>query len=69
MRVTLRKDDQEEPKMRHKIRRPYRWAYAVFSALILSLIGWSGPAAGQYSESARLAPDPTGFGKFAVVTS
>jgi hypothetical protein len=55
--------------MRHKIRRPYRWAYAVFSALILSLIGWSGPTAGQNSESARLAPDPTGFGKFAVVTS
>jgi hypothetical protein len=55
--------------MRHKIRRPYIWAYAVFFALILSLIGWSGPAAGQYSESARQAPDPTGFGKFAVATS
>lgn len=55
--------------MRHNVRRPYRWAYAVFFALNLSLIGWSGPAAGQDLGSARQAPDPTGFGEFAVVTS
>jgi hypothetical protein len=69
MCVALRKDDQEENKLRYKVRRPYRWAYAVFFALILSLIGWPGPAAGQNSGSARQAPDPTGFGEFDVVTS
>jgi hypothetical protein len=69
MRVALWKDDQEENKLRHKVRRPYRWAYGVFFALILSLIGWPGPAAGQNSGSDRQAPDPTGFGEFAVVTS
>src|SRR5215467_14114125 len=69
MRVALRKDDQEEDKMRHQVRRPYGWAYAVSFALILSLIGLSGPAAGQNSGSARQAPDPTGLGEFAVATS
>src|SRR5262249_30073759 len=69
MRIAFRKDDQEEAKMRYKVLRPYRWAYAVFFALFLSLIGWPGPAAGQNSGSDRQAPDPTGFGEFAVVTS
>src|SRR5262245_19441512 len=69
MCVALRKDDQEENKLRYKVRRPYRWSYAVFFALILSLIGWPFPAAGQNSGSARQAPDPTGLGEFAVVTS
>jgi hypothetical protein len=44
-------------------------AYGVFFALILILVGWPGPAAGQNSGSARQAPDPTGLGEFAVVTS
>jgi hypothetical protein len=69
MRLALRKDDQEENKLRHKVSRPYRWAYGVFFALFLGLIGWPGPAAGQNSDPARQAPDPTGFGEFAVVTS
>src|SRR5262245_49154180 len=69
MRVAPRKDDQEVNTLRHEICRPYRWAYGVFFALILSLIGWSGSVAGQNSGSARQAPDPTGFGEFAGVTS
>src|SRR5712692_1219496 len=45
------------------------WACAGFCALILSMIGWPGSAAGQAVLTAGRAPDPTGQGEFAVATS
>ncbi len=45
------------------------WACAGFYALILSMMGWPGSAAGQGVLTAGRAPDPTGQGEFAVATS
>src|SRR6476660_1612971 len=49
---------------------PQGWRVCeLFFALILSMIGLSGAAAGQTVRTAGRAPDATGQGEFAVVTS
>lgn len=68
MRIVLRKDDHNPEKMTHQVHH-HRWAYAVFLAMMLSLMEGPSPAAGQQSEAGKRAPDPTGLGEFAVATS
>jgi hypothetical protein len=60
-------ESNQEETMRQKF-HPRWWACVGLYTLVLSMIGWPGTAAGQVVTAGR-APDPTGFGEFAVATS
>src|SRR5262249_12494872 len=70
MRVMHRKDNRDNQGETNETRSSSpRVGVCGTLAVIFTLIGWSGPATGQQAEPAKRAPDPTGQGEFAVVTS